>query len=94
MGKYNSWMKSALSKINKRAAKSPITKVGEKLGAPIRKSIEGYFSKKKEEKYKAKMVNKSKLEKAKEAYLEKYGKPYNVRTATVDETNNLEEFFN
>jgi hypothetical protein len=88
--KRNSWARGILSKISK----SPVTKVGEKIGSPIRKSIKGYFKKKQEEKYKAKIIGRDKLEKAKKSYLEKYGKPYVTRTATADETNKLKEFFN
>lgn len=86
----NSWVRRTLSRISK----SPVTKIGEKIGSPIRKSIKGYFKKKQEEKYKAKAIGKSKLEKAKADYLEKYGKPYVTETATADETNKLQEFFN
>ena len=43
MGKYNSWIRSTLSKMGERASKSPVTKVGEKLGAPIRKPIQKHF---------------------------------------------------
>lgn len=37
--KRNSWTRRILSRIKK----SPITKIGEKVGAPIRKPIQRYF---------------------------------------------------
>ena len=37
--KRNSWARSILSRIKK----SPITKIGEKVGAPIRKPIQKHF---------------------------------------------------
>lgn len=88
MANKNSWARGILSKINKG-----ITKVGENFGSPIRKPIEGFLRKRREEKHKAKITNKNKLEEAKKKYLEKYGKPYVTRTATTDETNKLYEFF-
>lgn len=41
MANKNSWVRSALLKFGKRTAKSPITKIGEITGKPIRSVLSG-----------------------------------------------------
>lgn len=41
MANKNSWMRRALLKLGKRTAKSPMTRIGEMAGRPIRSAMSG-----------------------------------------------------
>ena len=84
----NSWLQNKLGKINRG-----IMKFGETVGSPIRKPIEGYFANQKKQELEQKMKNKERLQKAKDAYQKKYGKPYDWKTANPQDTNKLYELF-
>lgn len=93
MANRNSWMRKALLKLGERTARSPITKIGERIGAPIRKTIESFSAKKSESDSEKRSTRREKMEKAKRSYKDKYGKPYDWRTANPQETKKLEDLY-